>query len=78
MSHPILERHLERRALKPVYLFYGDEEFLRHRALQRLEAALAAQGGEAPAKVVREAQEIKIADFLARPGRGPCGGRGSS
>jgi DNA polymerase III delta subunit len=38
MSHPLLERHLERRAVKPLYLFYGDEEFLMNRALARLEA----------------------------------------
>jgi DNA polymerase-3 subunit delta len=65
MSHPILERHLERHALKPVYLLYGDEEFLMNRALARLEAALTEKAGEPPTKVIREAQEVGLADFLA-------------
>ena len=65
MSHPILERHLERRALKPLYLFYGDEEFLMQRALDRLEAGLTAVAGEPPSRVIREAQEVGLADFLA-------------
>jgi DNA polymerase-3 subunit delta len=65
MSHPILERHLERGAVKPLYLFYGDEEFLMHRALLRLEAGLTDQAGEPPTKVVREAQEVGLAEFLA-------------
>jgi DNA polymerase-3 subunit delta len=65
MSHPILERHLERNTLKPVYLFYGDEEFLMLRALARLEAALTEKAGEPPTKVIREAQEVGLADFLA-------------
>lgn len=65
MSHPILERHLERNALKPVYLFYGDEEFLMNRALARLEAALTEKAGEPPTRVIREAQEVELADFLA-------------
>ena len=65
MSHPILERHLERNALKPVYLFYGDEEFLMNRALARLETALMEKAGEPPTRVIREAQEVELADFLA-------------
>ena len=65
MSHPMLARHIERGALKPVYLFYGDEEFLMNRALARLEAALTDQAGEPPTKVVREAQEMALSDFLA-------------
>lgn len=65
MSHPILERHLERQALKPVYLFYGDEEFLMQRALVRLEAGLTAASGEPPSRLVREAQEVGLAEFLA-------------
>ena len=63
MSHPLLERHIERQAVKPLYLFYGDEEFLMHRALLRLEAALTDQGRGA-------AQQ-------GRPGR-PGGGTGRS
>ena len=64
MSHPNIERHLERRAVKPLYIFYGDEEFLMDRALARLEEGLTDQWGEAPAKVVREAQEIELPEFL--------------
>ena len=65
MSHPLLERHLERGTVKPLYLFYGDEEFLMQRALARLEAALTEKSGEAPTKVMREAQEVGLAEFLA-------------
>jgi DNA polymerase-3 subunit delta len=65
MSHPTLERHLERGALKPLYLFFGDEEFLMLRALARLEAALTEQAGEPPVKVVRESQEVGLPEFLA-------------
>ena len=50
MSHPLLERHLERQAVKPLYLFYGDEEFLMNRALLRLEAGLRDDQGEPPVK----------------------------
>jgi DNA polymerase-3 subunit delta len=65
MSHPLLERHLERNTVKPLYLFYGDEEFLMHRALLRLEAGLTEKAGEPPTRVVREAQEVELAEFLA-------------
>ncbi len=65
MSHPLIERHLERKALKPLYVFYGDEEFLMLRALARLEEGLTDETGEAPAKVVREAQEIELPEFLS-------------
>ena len=65
MSHPNLERHLERKTIKPLYVFYGDEEFLMHRALARLEEGLKDQWGEAPVKVMREAQEVELPDFLA-------------
>jgi len=65
MSHPLLERHLEHQAVKPVYLFYGDEEFLMHRALARLEASLTDRAGEPPSKVVRDAQEVELPEFLA-------------
>lgn len=64
MSHPMIERHLERRAVQPLYIFYGDEEFLMDRALARLEEGLTDQWGEAPAKVVREAHEIELPEFL--------------
>ncbi len=65
MSHPILERHLERRAVRPLYVFYGDEEFLMERALARLAAGLTDQWGEAPVRVLREAQEAPLPEFLA-------------
>lgn len=66
MSHPVLERHLERNVLRPLYLFYGEEEFLLHRALKRLEGALVGPRGEAPLKVVQEAQEVGLPEFLAQ------------
>ncbi|MCX5892713.1 MAG: DNA polymerase III subunit delta [Deltaproteobacteria bacterium] len=50
MSHPMIERHLERRAVKPLYVFYGDEEFLMDRALARLEDGLRDDQGEPPVK----------------------------
>src|SRR3989339_467208 len=50
MSHPLLERHLESQSVKPLYLFYGDEEFLMNRALARLEAGLRDDQGEPPVK----------------------------
>jgi DNA polymerase-3 subunit delta len=66
MSHPTLERHLKQRTLRPVYLFFGEEEFLMERALRRLEEALTEQTGEAPHKVHQTAQETVLEDFLAQ------------
>jgi DNA polymerase III subunit delta len=65
MSHPILERHLERRSIKPLYVFYGDEEFLMLRTLARLEEGLKDCWGEAPVRVLREAEEVELPEFLA-------------
>jgi DNA polymerase-3 subunit delta len=65
MSHPSLERHLERKAVRPLYLFYGDEEFLMERALARLAEGLKDHWGEAPVRVLREAQEVALPEFLA-------------
>ncbi len=76
MSHPILERHLERRQLRPLYLFFGEEEFLMQRALKRLEEALRDQTGEAPLKVTREATETPLAEFLAETRVGSLWGSG--
>jgi DNA polymerase-3 subunit delta len=76
MSHPILERHLERRGLKPLYLFFGEEQFLMQRALRRLEQALTRQAGEAPLKVVAEAQEVELGEFLAQARNAPLWGTG--
>ncbi len=66
MSHPTLERHLKQGTLRPVYLFFGEEEFLMEQALRRLEEALAEQTGEAPHKVHQAAQEAGLEDFLAQ------------
>ncbi|MBI4795335.1 MAG: DNA polymerase III subunit delta [Deltaproteobacteria bacterium] len=76
MSHPLLERHLKRSTLKPLYLFYGDEEFLMLRALERLGKALTGPDGEAPVKVVLEAQEIGLPEFLAQARMTPLWGAG--
>jgi DNA polymerase III subunit delta len=65
MSHPILERHLESRKLRPLYLFFGEEEFLVERALRRLEAVLSESSGEAVVRVVREAPEVSLEEFFA-------------
>ncbi len=62
----VLERHLKEGRLKPLYLFYGEEEFLMDRALARLEAGLAEQLGEAPARVAASAQETGLEEFLAQ------------
>jgi DNA polymerase III subunit delta len=66
MSHPILERHLERRNLRPLYLFYGEEEFLMERALRRLEQGLSEKAGEAATRVVQEAPEVSLEEFFAQ------------
>jgi len=66
MSHPILERHLERQNLRPLYLFFGEEDFLMERALRRLEQALTEKSGEAVHRVVQEAAEVSLEDFFAQ------------
>lgn len=66
MSHPLLEKQLKERELRPLYLFYGEEEFLADRALKRLAQALTEEPGEAPTKVVREAGEVELPEFLAQ------------
>ena len=66
MSLSILERHLERRSLRPLYLFFGEEEFLMERALRRLEQALTEKSGEAVHRVVQEAAEVSLEDFFAQ------------
>ncbi len=76
MSHPILERHLQRRTLKPLYLFFGDEEFLMLRALERLEKVLQGPDGEPPLKSVLEAQEVALPEFLAQARMTPLWGAG--
>lgn len=76
MSHPTLERHLKQGGLRPLYLFFGDEEFLMERALRRLEEALAEVSGEAVNKVVSLAQEVELTDFLAQARHAPLWGAG--
>ncbi len=76
MSHPVLERHLKRQTLKPLYLFFGDEEFLMLRALERLERSLQGPESEAPVKVVQESQEVGLPEFLAQARMTPLWGAG--
>ncbi len=76
MSHPILERHIKARAIRPLYLFYGEEDFLLQRTLRRLEKALAAEAGEPPLKVLKEAQEVGLPEFLALSREAPLWGSG--
>lgn len=66
MSHPILERHLELRRLRPLYLFFGEEEFLMERALRRLEQVLTEEGGDPVHRVVQDASEVSLEDFFAQ------------
>jgi len=63
MSQPILEHHLRQGTLRPVYLCYGEEEFLIRRALARL-AAWLAQHDELAAKLFLEAADTPLADAL--------------
>jgi DNA polymerase III subunit delta len=63
MSHPILDRHLKNNSLKPVYLWYGEEEFLIRRALARLEEWLG-QEEELAAKIVLDGLETPLAEVL--------------
>jgi DNA polymerase-3 subunit delta len=76
MSHPVIERHLKQHALRPLYLFFGEEEFLMERTLKRLEEALAEQSGEALHKVSRLAQEVALEEFLAQARHAPLWGSG--
>ena len=76
MTHPILERHLDRRQLRPLYLFFGEEEFLMERALRRLARVLTEESGEAPLRVVQEASEVSLEDFLAQARMAPLWGSG--
>jgi len=76
MTHPILERHLDRRQLRPLYLFFGEEEFLAERALRRLAKGLTEDSGEAPLRVVEEASEVALEDFLAQARMAPLWGSG--
>ena len=67
MSHPSLERHLKHQSIKPLYLFYGNEEFLMLRALERLQEGLQDRWGEAPVRVLRDAQEVQEVELPELP-----------
>jgi DNA polymerase-3 subunit delta len=75
MSHAVLERHLNKSTLKPVYLWFGEEEFLIRRALARLEAWLQ-QRDDLAAKTVLDGTETPLTEAL-RAARSPqlWGGR---
>jgi DNA polymerase-3 subunit delta len=64
MSQVILARHLKKGALKPVYLFCGEEEFLLQRALGQVEAYLR-ERGELSAKVSFRLHEVSWAEVLS-------------
>ena len=64
MSHAVLERHLKKSTLKPVYLWFGEEEFLIRRALARLEAWLQ-QRDDLAAKTVLDGTETPLAEALS-------------
>ena len=66
MSHPILERHLKKQTILPAYLFYGDEELLMRRALERLQEGLGSGNETRPEKKVMEAEEISLAEALSQ------------
>ena len=44
MVHDLLERQIKKNAVPPVYLWYGEEEFLIRRELTRLETWLEQRG----------------------------------
>jgi len=64
MSHPTLERHLKASSLRPVYLFFGEEEFLLRRALTRLQEALSQEAGEPVPKTLFDATETRLTEVL--------------
>ncbi|RLA89858.1 MAG: DNA polymerase III subunit delta [Deltaproteobacteria bacterium] len=66
MSHPILERHLKKQTLRPVYLFYGEEEFLLRRALERLQTGLRADDQQQSEKHILEAEDTSLAEVLSQ------------
>lgn len=66
MSHPILERHLKHRTWKPVYLFYGEEQLLLRRGLERLQEGLWPEDESRPQKTVFDAGEVSLAEVLGQ------------
>ncbi len=63
MSHPILERHLNKGSVKTVYLWYGEEEFLIRRALGRLETWLR-QGDDWAGKTMLDGTETTLSEIM--------------
>lgn len=63
VSYAILDQHLKKGAVKPVYLWFGEEEFLVRRALDRL-AEWCRQGQGEAAKIVFEAPATPLAEVL--------------
>ncbi len=66
MSHPTLERHLRARSLRPVYLLFGEEEFLIRQAVARLQEGLSTQAGEPVAKTIVDAAESELGEVLGQ------------
>ncbi len=65
MRADLLDRHLKQGCLKPVYLLFGEEEFLLRQALQRLEQGLHRQG-ELTAKYQFTAKDTALEEVLAQ------------
>ncbi len=63
MSLAILERQLKKNLVPPVYLWYGEEEFLIRRALARLENWLE-ERGDLAARIVVDGTETPLAEIL--------------
>ncbi len=65
MVHDLLERQIKNNAVPPVYLWYGEEEFLIRRELARLEAWLE-QRGDLAAKIVVDAADTPLAEVVTQ------------
>lgn len=65
MRAALLDRHLKQGHLQPVYLFFGEEEFLIRRALRRLEQGLQHRG-ELAAKYQFTAKATALEEILAQ------------
>jgi DNA polymerase-3 subunit delta len=63
MVHDILERQFKKNAVLPVYLWYGEEEFLIRGELTRLETWLE-QRGDLAAKIAVDAADTPLAEVL--------------
>ena len=65
MVHDILERQFKKNAVLPVYLWYGEEEFLIRGELTRLETWLE-QRGDLAAKIAVDAADTPLAEVLTQ------------